>query len=570
MSTPIYSTITELLKKVGVTGAIELGAPPKADMGDFAFACFALAKEQKQKPNEVAAEIVQKLANGKWKMEMIEKVQAFGPYVNFFVKPGALASLVIQDILKRGEKYGMAETEKPERVMVEFSQPNTHKEFHVGHLRNVSIGSTIVNLFKANGYNTLAANYVGDIGAHVAKCLWYMQKYAAGQTPESGRGKWLGMLYAKATQHLEEHPEEQPEVSITQQKLESGDAALLALWAETKEWSMEGFHSMYATLGTHFDEWFFESEVEKPGKEMVRELLDKEVAEFGDRGAVIVNLEEYGLDTFLILKSDGTSLYATKDLALAKKKFLEYKIDKSIYVVDNRQRFYFKQLFKTLELLGWHKDMFFLGYDFVTLPEGAMSSRKGNVVLFEDLYNQVKKIIVEEELGSRHADWVADKKEAVGKTIALAAIKFDILKHPTDKVITFNIKEATSFEGFSGPYLLYVVARVNSIIRKAEVEKYTGEADYNVLTSPEEKKLVLMMGEYQEVLAKALEQYNPSVVARYCFDLAQAFNDFYAKHSILNAEGNAITHARLVLATAVQRVLKNALGVLSIETVEEM
>lgn len=564
----IQLELENLFNAVGQKPVGEFSVPPKAEMGDIAYPCFAEAKAEGKKPNEIAVNLAEKLNPKINPGGLISRAQAFGPYVNFFIDPAAVSKIILKEVDKKGERFGFDTQKKQEKVMVEYSQPNTHKEFHVGHIRNVCIGSSVVNLLRLNGYKTTSANYVGDIGAHVAKCLWYIKKNNF-QPPETGRGRWLGTMYAEASALIEEKPDLKSEVAVVQQKLESGDQELVSFWKETKKWSMVGFEKIYKILGVEFDEWFFESEVEKPGKKIVQELLKSGIAKIGEGGAIIVDLASYGLDTFLILKSDGTSLYATKDLALAQLKFKKFSIDKSITVIDNRQRQYFSQLFKTLELSGWKKEMVFLGYEFVTLPEGAMSSRKGNVVLFDNLYAEVKtKLFAETK--ARHEAWPVQQVEETVCRLALAAIKFDMLKHPTDKAIVFDIKEATAFEGFSGPYLLYVVARINSLLEKAKNQKIKPGSHYELLISPEEKKLVLQLGLAEETIQKALAQYNPSVIARYTFELAQSFNDFYNKQRIVDATPKDLAAARLSLCLAVAQVLKNMLGVLAIETVEEM
>lgn len=572
----IKQSLIEILQKCGVSGEVTLSVPPNSEMGDFAFACFPLAKELKKNPMEVARQLVDTIEREHLEhYELVQDVAAEGPYVNFYIKTSALGHIVLEEVLRGAHSIAASSTPK-QRVMIEYSQPNTHKEFHIGHLRNVCIGAAMVNLSRTQGNETISANYIGDIGAHVAKCIWYilqpenqirLEELRNGGT-EKERGKWLGEMYAAASKKIEDCPELKVQVDETQQKLEGEDKDLLSLWEETKAWSMSYFKRIYGILGVSFEEWFFESEVEKPGKQLVQEMLKNGVATVGDGGAIIVDLTSYALDTFLILKSDGTSLYATKDLPLAKRKFEQYKIDKSIYVVDNRQQFYFKQLFKTLELMGFKKDMHFLGYEFVTLPEGAMASRKGNVILFEDLYNEILQLI-NTETSTRHLDWSAEKINNNATKLALAALKFDILKHPTDKMIVFDKKEATSFEGFSAPYVLYVIARINSLLKKAETV-LESNIDYEFLQQKEEKKLLFLLGGYEAVVHKAWSDYNPSVVAKYCFDLAQAFNDFYAKHNVLQAEVAGVKQVRLALCQAVKQVLTNALKILTIETVDEM
>lgn len=560
--------ISALLTDAGVAGAVDFSSPPKPEMGDVAFGCFALAKKSGQKPNEVASEIVkdiEKLRN----LEIIERVQAFGPYVNFFLKPGVVAGMVLEDIFKKAETFGFSSYGEGKSVMIEYPSNNTHKEFHVGHLRNVCIGNPLVNLYKAAGYTVHSVNYLNDFGAHVARCLWGLLTLHKDENPPENKQKWLGDIYAQASMYLKEHPECQAEVSVIQQKLEAHDPELWNLFVETRQWSIDQFERLFKELGIAHEAVFCEKDVKAQGHDIVSELLEKDIAQIGERGAIIIDLNDYNLDVALLRKADGTGLYMTSDIPLAYKKFEKFDVDESIIITGLEQNFYFKQLFKVLELVGFKKKMTHIGYALLTRPEGKMSSRLGNVILYEDLRDEIyQKLYTETQ--ERHAQWTSEQLADTSTKLTLAAMKFDIQKHEANKNIVFDIKEATSFEGFSGPYILYSVARINSIIRKAEVEAMSGAVDYSLLTQTEETRLALMMGEYESVLKKALEQYNPSVIARYCFDLAQAFNDFYAKHSILNAAGTELLRARLALAQAVALVLKNALGILSIETVETM
>ena len=243
MFSKIQAEIEALLDGYGVKGS-EMTAPPKSEMGDLAFACFALGKAAGRKPNEIATEIASELNTKLSASSIVMKAQAFGPYVNFFLRPELVAQNIIKEIKKQGKNFGFDPLKKKQSVMVEYSQPNTHKEFHVGHVRNVCIGSSVVNMFRLNGYKTISANYIGDIGAHVAKCLWYIKKFNPG-VPQNNRGRWLGMMYTEASKLVEEKPELKAEVSAVQQKLESGDKESLAFWEETREWSMESFYKIY-------------------------------------------------------------------------------------------------------------------------------------------------------------------------------------------------------------------------------------------------------------------------------------------------------------------------------------
>ncbi|MEM4248533.1 MAG: arginine--tRNA ligase, partial [Candidatus Nanoarchaeia archaeon] len=369
-----------------------LEIPKVTELGDFALPCFSLAARMKKDPKLIAKDIA---AHIKFtKDSAIKEVKVVGAYVNFFLNKTNLAGIVLQEVYKEKANFG-AGLKKTEKVMVEgFGQPNTHKAMHVGHLRNICLSDSLSKLLKFTGYPVITATYVGDIGTHVAKVLWYMQKYHSmhEHQKQKNKGEWLGKLYAESVKKVQNHPEYEKEVSEVLQKLEAKkDKDLTNLWKITRVWSLREFKRIYKQLGVDFDEWFFESEVEDAGKKIALGLLKKKIAR-KDQGAVLVDLSDYDLDVFLILKSDGTSLYSTKDLALAKMKFERYKIDRSIYVVGSEQAFYFKQLFKTLELMGFKQasKCHHLAYELVMLPTGKMSSRSGEVVLYSEIFDKVK------------------------------------------------------------------------------------------------------------------------------------------------------------------------------------
>jgi len=457
---------------------------------------------------------------------------------------------------------------------LEFSQPNTHKEFHVGHLRNALLGNSLVNLLRLSGHKVIAVNYIGDVGAHVAKCLWAYDKFYQDQELPENKGKFLGQIYTEASKKIEANPEYKKEVDDILQKLEVGDPKAfggtskkwLALWKKTRKWSLADFNKIYKILGIKFDHFFYESEVEKPGKKIVEELLKKGIAE-KSQGAVIIDLEKYGLKQFLILKSDGSSLYSTKELALAKLKFEKYKIDASIVVVDSRQSFYMQQFFKTMQVIGFNKKMIHIPYEFVTLKDGAMASRSGNVVLFGDFYDQVvSRATIETH--NRHQDWTTKKIEQVAQQIALSAIKFNMLKVGNNSVITFDIDEALSFDGFSGPYIQYTCSRINSVLKKAKFRSFTN-VDHSKLTTDLEKEILLQLASFPEIVSEATKNYDPSQLAKYLFDLARLFSAFYQKYPIISSPKN-IKEARLLLADSTAKVLINGLALLGIEALDQM
>lgn len=558
----IIEAIAESLGESFDFSEIEITKPPQSSMGDFSVPCFYFSKLTRLSPNQIASDLKNRL---KLKAPL-KSVQNIGPYLNFHLDDSLLAKNIITDIKKQQNKYGCLKS-RGEKIMIEYSQPNTHKEFHVGHLRNVVLGSALVNLNRCGGYKVLAVNYIGDIGSHVAKCLWAYQKFHQQEPePQEHKGQYLGKLYTEAVNLCEADESAKLESAEVQKKLEAGDKKLVALWKKTRQWSLQEFDAIYKILGVKFDKVFYESEVEKPGKQIVKELLDNKIAELSE-GAVIIDLEKYDLKKFLLLKSDGSSLYSTKELALAKLKFEKYKIDASYVVVDSRQSFYFKQFFKTLEVMGFKQKVKHINYEFVTLPDGAMSSRKGNVVLFEDFLSEMTSLALA-ETQKRHTDWTSAELEETAKKIALGAIKFAMIKTGRNNIITFNPQEALAFEGFSGPYLQYMVTRINSILRKAGIKDFP-EADYAKLNLPQEKSLLLLLADYPEIIANAVNELEPSGLAQYLFVLAKDFSSYYQDVSVINSSSD-IKPARLALVLAVRQVLVNGLSLLGIETMDKM
>ncbi|MDO8669797.1 MAG: arginine--tRNA ligase [Candidatus Buchananbacteria bacterium] len=548
---------------------LEIVVPPDSTLGDLAVPCFYLSKLTRKSPTKVAEELSAKINPG----GIIKALKNVGPYLNFFIDPAVLGKSVISEIQKAKNDYGRLKINH-QKIMLEFSQPNTHKEFHIGHLRNAILGNSLVNLLRFSGNKVMPVNYIGDVGAHVAKCLWAYDKFYKDKDLPEDKGKFLGQVYTNGSKKLEANPDYKKEVDDILQKLESGDPKSfggeskkwLDLWKKTRKWSLDDFDKIYKILGIQFDHFFYESEVEKPGKKIVADLLKKGVAEKSE-GAVIIDLEKYDLKKFLLLKSDGSSLYSTKELALAKLKFEKFKIDESIVVVDSRQSFYLQQFFKTMEVIGFKKKMVHIPYEFVTLKDGAMASREGNVVLFKDFYNSVfgrAKI----ETKTRHQEWPEKKTEEVSRKIALSAIKFNMLKVGNNSIITFDIDESLSFDGFSGPYIQYTCSRINSVLKKA---KFSGLAkiDYAKINSDLEKEIMLQLASWPEIVAESSKNYDPSIIAKYLFDLARLFSSFYQKFPIINSSKD-IKEARLILVDSVRKVLVNGLSILGIEPLDQM
>jgi len=538
---------------------VEFREPPDETMGDLALPCFEIAKKLGKNPVEAAKFLAETL-----NIKFVQKAVAQGPYLNFYIKTAYLNKLVIAEKKRQG-----LNKEEKRKIMLEYSQPNTHKEFHVGHLRNAVLGSSLVNILRWQGHKVIAANYIGDSGVHVAKCLWNLQKFHAGDTLPENKGEYLGAVYAEAVAKLEGNENYAKEVSELQKKLEQGDPELVKLWEQTKEWSLESFYRAYDLLQIEFDQWFFESEEEKAGRKLLKNILkENAIPEIKkSEGAIIADLSAYGLDVLVLIKSDGNLLYGAKDLPLGIKKFQKFRIDKSIYIVDMRQSLYLKQIFKLLDLFGYSdRKKIHVAYDFVTLPEGAMASRKGNVITFENFYAEIfSHSLAETE--KRHADWTEEQRQFTAKMISLAAIKFGMLKYDNQSIIVFDVQKALAFDGDTGPYLLYAIARINSILRKEEIVKQ--KINYKLLNHPAERKLILQLAKFDETVTLAAKEYAPARLCAYLLELARLFSTFYHDVPVLKAEEKTKA-ARLALVMKVQQVLIEGLQLLNIDSVDEM
>lgn len=540
--------IVRLLESEGIDRAGELlERPPESVLGDYALPCFTLGN-----PTAVAKELA-----GKIEADFLETVEAKGPYVNFFVSPEARAGL-LREI---GDGYGKQER-KNGRVMVEYSQPNTHKAFHVGHLRGTSLGEALSRILRYAGYEVVQANYSGDTGAHIAKWLWYYLTYSP---PESGdREQWIADVYVRAVRELAAHPERQEEVDGILRRLENRDPSLMETYEKTREWSIDAFRSIYEELDARFDVWWFESEVEQRGKEISEELVGKGIAKRDD-GAVIVDLEDEGI--WVLLRKDGTALYSAKDLALAELKFNEYDITRSIYVIGAAQSTHMRQLFATLERMGFpHADKcVHLSFAEVRLPEGKMSSRTGQNILYRDVRQQVGEH-ARKEIRERHPEWDERRVEETVGLVTVAALKWDMLAIGPTKTIVFDPKRATEFEGETGPYVQYTHARACSILRRAEGIR---EGDGTRLTEEKEQDLLRLLERFPEAVERAAREYHPSHLANYVMQLCKAFNSFYHDCPVLQTDEN-LQRDRLALVKASVYVLGTALGLLGIEAPEEM
>lgn len=546
--------------------------PPSGEYGDLSLPLFVLAKKLKKNPNELGKLLLAKIKAG----NMLSGIKLTGPYLNFFINKSFLAKNVILEIQKQKGKYGENKEGKKIKILLEFSNANTHKEYHVGHLRNICYGDALTKILSASNYKAVPISYINDFGIHVAKTLANYDEYLKNnlkgkKTEELGgeeKGYILGKMYAQATKKIKEDENFKKVVAQFMKKIKERSGEEYELWQKTRIWSIKYFEEIYKKLGISFKTIFYENEFVDKGLELVNKLLEKNILK-RSQGAIIADLEKYNLGILVILRSDGTAMYPVADLALSQGKVKKFKPQKSIYIVDIRQTLYFRQLFKLLELSGHKEKLIHLAHDFVKLPSGMMSSRSGNIITFNDLLREILKR-AREEIKKRHTDWDDKKVEEVALKIGLGAIKFEMIKIRGDSIITFDIKRALSFDGFTSAYLQYTYARIQSIFKKHQDYKFKiSSHDFEKLEGKEEMKLIKKLAKYPEVVLEAGKSYDPSRLAKYLFELAKIFNDYYHKTSILKSEKETKL-VRLALLAGISQIIKNGLELLGIEAINEM
>lgn len=506
-----------------------------------------------------------------------KRVEAVRGYLNLFYDPLEFSRRVIDTVLEQGEHFGWGQ-KTGKRILVEFSQPNTHKAFHVGHLRNVVLGDALCNILEAAGNEVIRANYINDTGLHVIKWLWNYQKFHAGEEPGEDKTRWMGDLYAEANKRLEENPELEEEVRALYARWDRRDPDIMALWEKTRQWSLEGFDQIYAMLGVRFDHIFYDHELEKPGQELVEELIRKGIAiDERPQGPVIIRIDDLlGLkkETYrvlVVLRSDGTSLYATKDLPLAIKKFELFNPDLSVYVIDVRQSLYLQQIYKTLALMGhpdWAERCYHFSYEIVNLPGNVtIASREGTVVLLEDLVREARRRALE-VVKEKNPSLTDQEMNEVARIVALGAIKYPMLARDNTKVVTFDWQSALDFNGQAAPYIQYAHVRANSILRKLENSIPETSTHHHEL-HPTEIQLIELIARIPTEIQRAAQEMKPLHLTNLAYELARAFNDFYAECPVLKAE-DSVRAERVRLVAAARQAIANVLSLLGILAPEVM
>jgi arginyl-tRNA synthetase len=529
-----------------------------------------------QRAQEIAEQIKGAVVNAVG----IGRVEAVKGYLNLYFATAEYAGRVVETVLDEKGCFGSGPA-TGQRVMVEFSQPNTHKAFHVGHLRSAILGDALARIIEFAGYQVVRANYPGDMGLHVIKWLWAYLKYHAGEEPETDITQWMGKVYADASRRLEENPDLEAEVRAIYVRWDQRDPEIVALWQKTRQWSLEGFQQLYTEMDIRFDKYYFNSEEEDPGKQVVEELVRRGIAvdERPQGGAVLVKIDEQlGLTkeqyrTTVVLRSDGTALYATEDLALVLHKFRDYPdLARSVYVVDVRQSLHFTQIFKILEIAGYEQasKCVHVAYELVTLPGNVvMSSREGTVVLLEDLLREAM-TRAKAEARKKNPALTREQLARVAKAVGLGALKYPFLARENTKLVTFDWQAALDFNGQAAPYIQYAHVRCNSILRKAGVDiADLPPAAFDYALNPAEIELIDVISRFPSEVQRAAAEYKPLVIASLAYDIAKTFAGFYDACPVVQAEPQ-VRAARLRLVAATKYTLANALALLGITAPEVM
>ncbi|MDO4719824.1 MAG: arginine--tRNA ligase [Peptostreptococcaceae bacterium] len=537
--------------------------PPNSEMGDFAFPCFKLAKNYRKAPPLIAAELAGKIE----KPDFLSEIKGVGGYLNFFIDRTLTASKVIRSAIEKRDDFGRMEIGKGKNIIVEFSSPNIAKPFHIGHIRTTVIGHSLYRIYRFLGYPTTAINHLGDYGTQFGKLIVAYKAWGDEAEVKADPIPALLKLYVRFHDEAQNHPEMEDQAREWFHKLEEGDEEAYKLWSFFREVSLEEFSRVYDMLGIRFDSFAGESFYSDKMPEVIEILEAKKLLQ-ESRGAQIVDLEPYGMPPSLIKKSDGSTLYITRDLAAAIYRSRTYDFYKNIYVVGSQQALHFKQWIQILDMMGFEaaKGCVHVQFGMVSLEDGTLSTRKGRVVFLEDVLNQAirktKEVILQKNPNLPNID-------ELSKQIGVGAVVFQELSNSRIKDYTFSWERTLSFEGETGPYVQYTHARACSLIRKAGM-KIDANIDYRFIADNKDAmEVVRVLGTFEEVIRRAADRYEPHHVTRFVLDLAQAFNKFYHDNPILSAEEEE-KKARLALVEATRIGVKNALDLLGMQAPEQM
>ena len=583
--TSVVARATEEL--YGVSDNLQIQKTRKEFEGDYTVVVFPLLRASKKSPEATATELGEKITSTTPEISSFNVIKGF---LNLVVDASFWASRFAEIVAT--ENYGMAEP-SGRTIMIEYSSPNTNKPLHLGHIRNNLLGYSVATILKANGHNVIKVNLVNDRGIHICKSMLAWQLYGGGETPQSSGMKGdhlVGKYYVEFDKHYkaevkalvaegmsEDEAKKKAPIMLQAQEMlrkwEAKDPEVYTLWETMNGWVYEGFDVTYKALGVDFDKVYYESQTYLLGKSLVEDGLQKGVFFRKEDNSVWIDLEADGLDQKLLLRGAGTSVYMTQDLGTALSRFEENSLDDMIYVVGNEQNYHFQVLKLVLKKLGyeWSDNIFHLSYGMVELPEGKMKSREGTVVDADDLIADMVGTAREmsQELGKLDGA-TEEEAAAISEMVGLGALKYFILKVDPKKTMLFDPRESIDFNGNTGPFIQYTHARIRSILRKAAETGVTTEGYAKAALLPEEIELIKALSEYPATVRTAGQQFAPSVIAAYAYDLAKQFNGYYHDHSILKEEREDVRALRLMLASEVARVIRSAMALLGINVPERM
>ncbi|URZ87341.1 arginine--tRNA ligase [Floricoccus penangensis] len=553
----IYTALDGELSLDDILNLLE--KPKNSDMGDIAFPAFTLAKTRHMAPQAIASDLAEKINT-----DGLEKVVATGPYVNFFLDKNSVSTKVVDQVVVEKEHYGDQNIGHGAKVTIDMSSPNIAKPFSIGHLRSTVIGDALANIYQKIGYTPVRINHLGDWGKQFGMLIVAYKKYGNEEAVRENPIDELLKLYVRINEEAETNPEIDEEARAWFRKLEDGDEEALSLWKWFRDESLEEFNRLYNKMDVDFDSYNGEAFYNDKMDAVVQILEDKGLLE-ESQGATIVDLDDEGLNPALIKKSDGATLYITRDIAAAKYRKDNYDFAKSLYVVGGEQSGHFKQLKAVLKKMGydWADDIEHVSFGLVTRDGKKLSTRKGNIIRLEPTMDEaIERALA--QINAKNPD--LPNKEHVAHQVGVGAIKFYDLKNERTNGYDFNLEEMLSFEGETGPYVQYTYARIQSILRKADYKAQSDvEIDFNDSDSWE---IVKLLQDFPNVIKRAADKYEPSVISKYVINLAQAFNKYYAHVRIL--EENEGLQARLALADSTATVIKESLRLLGVEAPEEM
>ena len=604
----IAAVLNDMFSKAGSGESIDASEviaenPPRPEMGDLGFPMFSYAKLLRKGPPQIAAMVCAALAAENTPSQGICGGEFFaeGPYVNVRLDRGTVAANVLANVHGNSD-CGRPGTLNGRRVMVEYSSPNTNKPLHLGHLRNDVLGESVSRILQACGADVRRVCIINDRGIHICKSMLAYQKYGEGKTPESENIKsdhFVGNWYVNFSKELKKETDELVKNGVKKEeaeaqapamiearemlrKWEAGDAATVELWKKMNSWAVDGMKKTYERTGAHFDQYYFESKTYLLGKDEILKGLEKGIFYREQDGSIQVDLTAEKLDKKVLIRRDGTSIYITQDIGTAIYRHNDWPFDRLIFVVGSEQQYHFKVLFTILDKLGlpWAKNLYHLSYGMVNLPEGKMKSREGTVVDADDLIDSLRDLALQEIRGKDREEAVGDP-QATAEKVALGALHYYLLQVSPLKDMLFDPKESLSFTGNTGPYLQYMGARISSLVRKAVSDNGTSAnaaaaaetsaaVNYSLLKTDAEWELIKTLGNYNEAVALAAVNVDPSVLASYLYNLSKAFSAFYHECPILGAQTPELTSSRLALSKAVLYVLRDAMNLTCIPFLEVM